>query len=113
VTPEHVCLPASQVFYLIIIPPLLQTHLAPPPEVCDSHDHIKAQLDGAWLGPFYVITDVIDKESYSNAPCIRPEAARDWASEARWILKGTWRGQLLRLHGASSLRPKPISSKSV
>jgi hypothetical protein len=29
---------------------------------------VKAQLDGAWLGSFYVITDVIDKESYSNAP---------------------------------------------
>jgi hypothetical protein len=28
----------------------------------------KAQLDGAWLGSFYVITDVIDRESYSNAP---------------------------------------------
>jgi hypothetical protein len=37
---------------------------------------LKAQLDGAWLGSFYVITDVIDKESYSNAPCIRPGAAQ-------------------------------------
>jgi hypothetical protein len=37
---------------------------------------LKAQLDGAWLGSFNVITDVIDKESYSNAPCIRPGAAR-------------------------------------
>jgi hypothetical protein len=36
---------------------------------------LKAQLDRAWLGSFYVITDVIDKESYSNAPCIRPGAA--------------------------------------
>jgi hypothetical protein len=33
------------------------------------------QLDGGWLGSFYVITDVIDKESYSNAPCIQPGAA--------------------------------------
>jgi hypothetical protein len=33
---------------------------------------IKAQLDGTWLGSFYVITDVIHKESYSNAPCIQP-----------------------------------------
>ena len=37
---------------------------------------VKAQLDGAWLGSCYVITDVIDKESYSNAPCIRPGAAQ-------------------------------------
>jgi hypothetical protein len=37
---------------------------------------IKPGLDGAWLGSFYVITYVIDKESYSNAPCIRPGAAR-------------------------------------
>jgi hypothetical protein len=37
---------------------------------------LKAQLDGAWLGSLYVITDVIDKELYSNAPCIRPGAAR-------------------------------------
>jgi hypothetical protein len=29
---------------------------------------IKAQLEGAWIGSSYVITDVIDKESYSNAP---------------------------------------------
>jgi hypothetical protein len=46
---------------------------------------LKAQLDGAWLGSFYVITDVFDKESYSNAPCILPGGACDWASEARWI----------------------------
>jgi hypothetical protein len=44
---------------------------------------LKAQLDGAWLGSFYVTTDVIDKESYSNEPCIRPGAACDWASEPR------------------------------
>jgi hypothetical protein len=25
---------------------------------------VKAQLDGAWLGSYYVITDVIDKESF-------------------------------------------------
>jgi hypothetical protein len=37
---------------------------------------IKVQLDDAWLGSFYVITDVSDKEWYSNAPCIRPLAAR-------------------------------------
>jgi hypothetical protein len=37
---------------------------------------LKAQLDGAWLCSFYLITDVTDKESYSNAPCIRPGAAR-------------------------------------
>jgi hypothetical protein len=49
------------------------------------HFILKAQLDVAWLGSFYIITDVIDKESYSNAPCIRPGAACDWASEARWI----------------------------
>jgi hypothetical protein len=47
--------------------------------------HVKPGLDGAWLGSFYVITDVIDKESYSNAPCNRPGAACDWWSEARWI----------------------------
>jgi hypothetical protein len=35
---------------------------------------VKAQLDGAWLGSFYVITDVTDEESYSNAPCILPGA---------------------------------------
>jgi hypothetical protein len=46
---------------------------------------LKAQLDGAWLGSFYVMTDVTDKESHSNAPCIRPGAARDWASKAHWI----------------------------
>jgi hypothetical protein len=52
----------------------------------------------------------------------RSGAACDWASEARWIaaeaffftiLKGTRRGQLLRLQGACSLRAKPVSSKSV
>jgi hypothetical protein len=41
---------------------------------------LKAQLDGtwvgAWLGSFYVITGVNDKESYSNAPCIRRGAGR-------------------------------------
>jgi hypothetical protein len=37
---------------------------------------VKPGLDGAWLGSFYVITDVIDKESYSNAPCKRPGAAQ-------------------------------------
>jgi hypothetical protein len=47
--------------------------------------NVKAQLDGAWLGSIYVITDVTDKESYWNALCIRPGAACDWASEARWI----------------------------
>jgi hypothetical protein len=26
--------------------------------------YLKAQLDGAWLGSVYVITDVIDKESF-------------------------------------------------
>jgi hypothetical protein len=52
----------------------------------------KAQLDGAWLGSFYVLTDVSDKESYSNAPCIRPGAARlviGWArlvgSPQKWF----------------------------
>jgi hypothetical protein len=49
------------------------------------HVSLKAQLDGAWLGLFCVITDVIDKESYSNAPYIRSGAARDCASKARWI----------------------------
>jgi hypothetical protein len=48
---------------------------------------LKPGLDGAWLGSFYVITDVIDKESYSKRamyPAWRG-AACDWASEARWI----------------------------
>jgi hypothetical protein len=35
---------------------------------------VNAQLDGEWLGSFYVITDVIGKELYSNGPCIRPGA---------------------------------------
>jgi hypothetical protein len=46
---------------------------------------LKAQLDGAWLGSFYVITDVIDKESYSNAPCIRPGATRLVIGRARLV----------------------------
>jgi hypothetical protein len=45
----------------------------------------KAQLDGAWLGSFYVITVVIAKESYSNAPCIRPGAARLVIGRARLV----------------------------
>jgi hypothetical protein len=35
---------------------------------------LKAQLDGGWLGSFYVITDVIDKEPYSA-----------WSGAACWI----------------------------
>jgi hypothetical protein len=46
---------------------------------------LKAQLDGAWLGSCYVITDVIDKESYSNAPCNRPGAARLVIGRARLV----------------------------
>jgi hypothetical protein len=47
---------------------------------------VSFELDGAWLGSFYVISDVIHKESYSNAPCIRAcSSACDMASEARWI----------------------------
>jgi hypothetical protein len=30
--------------------------------------YLKAQSDGTWVGSFYIITDVIDKELYSNAP---------------------------------------------
>jgi hypothetical protein len=54
-----------------------------------SHMHvseentIKPGLDGAWLGSFDVITDVTDKESYSNAPCNRPGAARSVIGGAR------------------------------
>jgi hypothetical protein len=46
---------------------------------------VKAQLDGAQLGSFYVMTDVTDKESYSNAPCIRPGAARLVIGRARLV----------------------------
>jgi hypothetical protein len=46
-------------------------------------EFLKPGLDGAWLGSFYVITDVIDKESYSNAPCNRPGAARPVIGGAR------------------------------
>jgi hypothetical protein len=46
---------------------------------------VKAQLDGAWLGSFYIITDVIDKKLYSNAPCIRPGAARLVIGRARLL----------------------------
>jgi hypothetical protein len=42
-------------------------------------------LDGAWLGSFYVINDVLDKESYSNAPCNRPGAARLVIGGARLV----------------------------
>jgi hypothetical protein len=45
----------------------------------------KPGLDGAWLGSFYVITDVIDKESYSNAPCNRPDAAQRVIGGARLV----------------------------
>jgi hypothetical protein len=38
--------------------------------------HTKAQLDDAWRGSFYVITDVIDKKSYSNVPYTRPGAVQ-------------------------------------
>jgi hypothetical protein len=61
----------------------------PPPYSAET------QLDGAWLGSFYVITDVTDKELYSNAPCIRPGAACDWASEAYSITSMT----PISLHG--------------
>jgi hypothetical protein len=47
-------------------------------------ESLKPGLDGAWLGSFYVITDVID-ESYSNAPCIRPGAARLVIGRARLV----------------------------
>jgi hypothetical protein len=40
----------------------------------DTLPPLQAQLDGAWFGSFYVITDAVDKESYSNAPSIRPGA---------------------------------------
>ena len=46
---------------------------------------LKAQPDGAWLGLFYVITDVIDKESYSNAPCLQPGAERLVIGRARLV----------------------------
>jgi hypothetical protein len=46
---------------------------------------VKPGLDGAWLGSFYVITDVIDKESYSNAPCNRPGATRLVIGGARLV----------------------------
>jgi hypothetical protein len=46
----------------------------------------KAQVDGAWLGSFYVITDVIDQESYLNAPCIRHGAARLVIGRARLVV---------------------------
>jgi hypothetical protein len=46
---------------------------------------LKPGLDGSWLGSFYVITDVIDKESYSNAPFIRPGAARLVIGGARLV----------------------------
>jgi hypothetical protein len=46
---------------------------------------IKPGLDGAWLGSFYVITDVSDKESYSNPPCNRPDAARSVIGGARLV----------------------------
>jgi hypothetical protein len=46
---------------------------------------LKLGLDGAWLGSFHVITDVIDKESYSNAPCNRPGAARLVIGGARLV----------------------------
>jgi hypothetical protein len=85
---------------------------------------LKPGLNDAWLGSFNVITDiVIDKESYSNAPCIRHGAARLVIGGASsldlrrsgffTILKGTRRRQLLRLHGACSVRAKPVSSKSL
>jgi hypothetical protein len=45
----------------------------------------KAQLDGAWLGSFYVITDVSNKESYSNARCIRSGAACEYLSEGKYF----------------------------
>jgi hypothetical protein len=38
-----------------------------------------------WLGSFYVITDVNDKESYSNAPCNRPGAAGSVIGGARLV----------------------------
>jgi hypothetical protein len=46
---------------------------------------VKPGLDGAWLGSFYVITDVTDKASYSNAPCNRPGAARTVIGGARLV----------------------------
>jgi hypothetical protein len=46
---------------------------------------LKAHLDGAWLGSFYVITDVIDKEWYLNPQCIRPGAARVVIRRARLV----------------------------
>jgi hypothetical protein len=51
------------------------------------HDHtfFMPGLDGAWLGSFYVITDVTDKESYSNAPCNRPGAAQLVIGGARLV----------------------------
>jgi hypothetical protein len=84
---------------------------------------VKPGLDGAWLGSFYVITDVTDKESYSNAPCNRPGAARSVIGGARLVGTPQKRfshdpqrdsaRQLLRLHGACSVRAKPVSSKPV
>jgi hypothetical protein len=52
---------------------------------CVRFEVLKAQLDGAWLGSFYVITDVIDKESYPNAPCIRTGVARLVIGRARLV----------------------------
>jgi hypothetical protein len=50
-----------------------------------DHASLKPGLDGAWLGTFYVIPDVTDKESYSNAPCNRPGAARSVIGGARLV----------------------------
>jgi hypothetical protein len=52
----------------------------------DTHlTSLKPGLDGARLGSFYVITDVTDKESYSNAPCNRPGAALSVIGGARLV----------------------------
>jgi hypothetical protein len=52
---------------------------------CPSPLILKPGLDGAWLGSFYVITDVIDKESYSNVPCNRPSSVRRVIGGARLV----------------------------
>jgi hypothetical protein len=59
------------------------TNILPSPLTWSSS--LKPGLDGAWLSSFYVITDVIDKESYSNAPCNRPGTARRVIGGARLV----------------------------
>jgi hypothetical protein len=68
-----------------MIRPYERKVLPSPSSVTCSRRSLKPGLDGAWLGSFYVINDVIDKKSYSNAPCIRPGAARLVIGGARLV----------------------------